>query len=105
MKGKKNFVIGTTLALPLLAPTGVESAADDQLDLNESSHFQLTESQLDAVTGGGHAIRCLCGVDWYHQPIPKPLPMPIWEPKPDYPPQVTTMAIGEEGGGISPIFW
>lgn len=36
-------------------------------------------------------------IDEYPKPLPKPIPWPI-PPKPIGPPDVTTLAIGEEGG-------
>lgn len=104
-RAKTHIVLGATLSLPLLtAPLPAESTAS-----NPPS--QLTDNQLDAVTGGRHSIECLCGVDtppwddWEHLKNRLADRLPKWQPKPRDPLLVTTMALGEEGGGISPVFW
>jgi hypothetical protein len=119
VKKETSIIMSATLALPLLAPAIAEGAVSSETNMkavditmtaseNSTSPTRLTENQLDAVTSGGQAIECLsCGVNFIWYPKPKPVPIgpePIWKPVPDYPPIMTTMALGEEGGGISPIF-
>jgi bacteriocin-like protein len=89
MKAKARIILSTTLTLPLLAPTIAESTVGNE---SVSDAFQasdipapvhrtasvLTDKELDAVTGGRPEV------------VGGP-----WEP----PGLVTTLALGEEGGG------
>jgi bacteriocin-like protein len=90
MKAKARVILSTTLTLPLLAPTIAESTAGNE---SVSDTFQasdipapvhstasvLTDKELDAVTGGS--------------------PDAVGRPGEPLPGQVTTLALGEEGGG------
>ncbi|MCO6440138.1 MAG: hypothetical protein J5I81_03430 [Nitrococcus mobilis] len=104
-RAKAQAILGVTLSLPLLTvPMAAESTASNPPN-------RLTDNQLDAVTGGRNPIECLCGVDtsswndWERLRDRLVDRLPKWQPKPDDPWLVTTMALGEEGGGISPVFW
>jgi bacteriocin-like protein len=82
--------VSTTLTLPLLVPTIAESTAGNELvsdtfqasDIPAPVHSTasvLTDKELDAVTGGRPDV------------VGRP-----WESPPGL---VTTLALGEEGGG------
>jgi hypothetical protein len=77
-----------------------------ELDFEE----QLTEEET-AQVGGGRRPEIVCisapcpgsegGGDEPDYPWPKPLPYPWYKPYPE-PPEATTLALGEEGGGPLP---
>jgi bacteriocin-like protein len=90
MKAKARIILSTTLTLPLLVPTIAESTAGNELvsdtfqasDIPAPVHSTasvLTDKELDAVTGGRPEV------------VGGP-----WESPPGL---VTTLALGEEGGG------
>lgn len=101
MKKKPHAIIGATLALPLLAPAIAEStpghAPEAAVDSGGSQVLVLTENQMDEVTAGSHPVFIGPPLRW------PPHPWPWWRHRIDPikpPPIVTTMALGEEGGGI-----
>lgn len=105
-RAKAHAILSATLSLPLLAaPMAGESAMS-----NSNTPDRLTDNQLDAVTSGRHPIECLCGMEtppdnWGNIKDRLADHIPKWQPKPNDPPMVTTYVVGEEGGGISPVFW
>jgi hypothetical protein len=97
--------MGTALALPLLVSVGAAKAVVSKINAdhdegaalssrdNSSPPIPLTGKQLDEITAGRESpAKSLPS----RQPIGKPQPGDSWE--------VTSMAIGEEGGGLSPFY-
>ena len=92
MSKKASTVIGATIALPLLSHTmaGFANASDLKVDDIVGVPFELTERELDTVTAGRY------------EKLPVLPRDPGWGPIKEWPPMMTTMAIGEEGGGYDP---
>jgi hypothetical protein len=96
---KNRLVMGTALALPLLVSVGTAKAVASKINAghdegvalssrdNSSPPIPLTGKQLDEITAGRESPA---------KPLPAPQPGDSWE--------VTSMAIGEEGGGLSPFY-
>lgn len=81
----------------MLHPFDLDLSSLKTIDLAFAS--PLTDEEARQVTGGrGNTTKAIGeegGWDFGHRPIFKPRPYPTWL---DYPPMMTTMALGEEGG-------
>ncbi|QXP83387.1 hypothetical protein [Methylococcus sp. Mc7] len=93
MKTNERLILSTAAVLPLLVSVPAEAVTPPDTQKGASG-IQLTEQQLDGVTAGVELPEYSGGWHRWHPPQGNP----IYNPPYNGPGEVTTMALGEEGG-------